>query len=184
MRAFFLMLVVIRLRLCHRQAARRDRLEAPERQNQQHDDDEHQERRAHRSSPFPITPIPGLRCAWAGSGFARPAVSRESSDGARASQRWRMATMAKRVLAPIAARERSAAIVPVVFALAHGSGATVRLLRIFPVPHRVIGPRGETVAYADQEMARLTAEGLDDLRRLEVELDGIPVESVDRFGDS
>ncbi|PYN39300.1 MAG: hypothetical protein DMD98_01155 [Candidatus Rokuibacteriota bacterium] len=94
-----------------------------------------------------------------------------------------MATMAKRVLAPIAARERSAAIVPVVFALAHGSGATVRLLRIFPVPHRVIGPRGETVAYADQEMARLTAEGLDDLRRLEVELDGIPVESVVRFGE-
>ena len=91
--------------------------------------------------------------------------------------------MAKRVLAPIAARERSAAIVPVVFALAHGSGATVRLLRIFPVPHRVIGPRGETVAYADQEMARLTAEGLDDLRRLEVELDGIPVESVVRFGE-
>jgi len=94
-----------------------------------------------------------------------------------------MATMAKRVLAPLAARERSAAIVPVVFALAHGSGATVRLLRIFPVPHRVIGPRGETVAYADQEMARLTAEGLDDLRRLEVELDGIPVESVVRFGE-
>jgi len=91
--------------------------------------------------------------------------------------------MAKRVLAPLAARERSAAIVPVVLALAHGSGATVRLLRIFPVPHRVIGPRGETVAYADQEMARLTAEGLDDLRRLEVELDGIPVESVVRFGE-
>ena len=91
--------------------------------------------------------------------------------------------MAKRVLAPIAARERSAAIVPVVFALARGGGATVRLLRIFPVPHRVIGPRGETVAYADQEMARLTAEGLDDLRRLEVELDGIPVESVVRFGE-
>ena len=91
--------------------------------------------------------------------------------------------MAKRVLATLAARERSAAIVPVVLALAHGSGATVRLLRIFPVPHRVIGPRGETVAYADQEMARLTAEGLDDLRRLEVELDGIPVESVVRFGE-
>src|SRR3989442_15864741 len=32
-------------------------------------------------------------------------------------------------------------------------------------------------------MARLTAEGLDDLRRLEAELDGIPVESVVRFGD-
>ena len=91
--------------------------------------------------------------------------------------------MAKRILAPIAARERRASIVPLIFALAQGGGATVRLLRIFPVPHRVIGPRGETVAYADQEMARLTAEGLDDLRRLEVELDGIPVESVVRFGE-
>jgi len=74
-------------------------------------------------------------------------------------------------------------IVPLVAALAHGGGATVRLLRVFPVPERVVGPRGQTIAYTDQEMARLTAEGLDDLRRLEAELHGIPVESVVRFGD-
>jgi nucleotide-binding universal stress UspA family protein len=90
--------------------------------------------------------------------------------------------MPKRILAPVAPRERGATIVPVVRALALGAGATVRLLRVSPVPNRVIGPRGETVAYADQEMARLTAEGLDDLRRIEVDLEGIPVESVVRFG--
>jgi nucleotide-binding universal stress UspA family protein len=90
--------------------------------------------------------------------------------------------MAKRILAPIDARERSEAIVPIIRALALGGGASVRLLRVFPVPDRVIGTRGQTVAYADQEMARLTAEGLDDLRPIESELDGIPVESVVRFG--
>jgi len=60
----------------------------------------------------------------------------------------------------------------------------VRLLRVFPVPDRVIGTNGRTVAYSDQEMARLTAEGLDDLRRVEAQLEGIPVESVVRFGEA
>jgi len=46
-----------------------------------------------------------------------------------------------------------------------------------------VGAHGRTVAYVDQEMARLTAEGLDDLRRFEAPLDGVPVESVVRFGD-
>ncbi len=91
--------------------------------------------------------------------------------------------MAKRILAPIDARERSEAIVPIIRALALGGGASVRLLRVFPIPDRVIGSRGQTVAYIDQEMARLTAEGLDDLRRVESELDAIPVESVVRFGE-
>lgn len=90
--------------------------------------------------------------------------------------------MAKRILVPIDARERSATIIPIVAALAHGSGSIVRLLRVSPVPDRVIGPRGETLAYSDQEMARVTAEGLDDLHRIETDLHGIPVESVVRFG--
>src|SRR3989441_404613 len=107
----------------------------------------------------------------------------ESTEPAAASQNERRLTMTKRILAPISARARSETIVPLVAALAHGGGATVRLLRVFPVPERVVGPRGQTIAYTDQEMARLTAEGLDDLRRLEAELDGIPVESVVRFGD-
>jgi nucleotide-binding universal stress UspA family protein len=91
--------------------------------------------------------------------------------------------MAKRILAPIGARERSETIVPIVAALAQSTGSTVRLLRVFPVPDRVIGQRGQTIAYVDQEMARLTAEGLDDLRRIEAQMDGIAVESVVRFGE-
>lgn len=91
--------------------------------------------------------------------------------------------MAKRILTPIGPGERGEAIVPVVRALAHGAGSTVRLLRVFPVPARVVGSHGRTVAYSDQEMARLTAEGRDDLRRIEAQLDEIPVESVVRFGE-
>jgi nucleotide-binding universal stress UspA family protein len=91
--------------------------------------------------------------------------------------------MAKRILTPIDTRERSEAIVPVVAALARDAGSTVRLLRVFPIPERVVGAHGRTVAYVDQEMARLTAEGLADLHRLETELAGVPVETVVRFGE-
>ncbi len=91
--------------------------------------------------------------------------------------------MAKRILAPVDARERKETIVPVVAALARDAGSTVRLLRVFPVPTRVIGNHGQTVAYSDQEMARLTAEGLADLRPFEAELTGVPVETAVRFGE-
>jgi nucleotide-binding universal stress UspA family protein len=94
-----------------------------------------------------------------------------------------MYTMTKRILAPIAGDEHSDAIVPLVAALARDTGATVRLLRVFPVPERIIGDHGRTVAYVDQEMARLTGEGLDDLARFETALHGVPVERVVRFGD-
>jgi len=90
--------------------------------------------------------------------------------------------MTKRILTPIDGRVESEAIVPVVAALARGAGSTVRLLRVFPVPEHVVGPYGRTVAYVDQEMARLTAEGLDELAHIEAELDGVPVERVVRFG--
>lgn len=91
--------------------------------------------------------------------------------------------MAKRILVPIDARERVHTIVPVVSALARDAGSTVRLLRVFPVPGRVIGDHGQTVAFGDQEMARLTAEGLAALQRIEAELVGVPVETVVRFGE-
>jgi nucleotide-binding universal stress UspA family protein len=91
--------------------------------------------------------------------------------------------MTKRILAPISAEERSEAVVPLVAALARESGATVRLLRVFPVPERIVGDHGRTVAYVDQEMARLTSEGLDELARVETALPGVPVERVVRFGD-
>ncbi len=91
--------------------------------------------------------------------------------------------MAKRILTPIDGCEESTAIVPVVAALARGAGSTVRLLKVFPVPERVMGPHGRIVAYVDQEMARLTALGLDELAHVEAELEGIPVERVVRFGE-
>ena len=91
--------------------------------------------------------------------------------------------MAKRILVPIDAREDSEAIVPVVAAMLERSGGTVRLLRVSPIPEAVRGPYGRTIAYSDQEMARVTAEGLDDLQHIEGELHGIPVDSVVRFGD-
>ena len=92
--------------------------------------------------------------------------------------------MAKRILTYIDGHEpRSEAIVPVVGALARDAGSTVRLLREFPEPTRVVGDSGRTVAYVDQEMARLTAEGLAELQRTEVELNGVPVETVVRFGE-
>ena len=91
--------------------------------------------------------------------------------------------MAKRILVPVDARERAETIVPIVAALARDAGSTVRLLRVSPVPDRVIGNHGQTVAYSDQEMARLTAEGLAELQRVEAELIGVPVETVVRFGE-
>ena len=91
--------------------------------------------------------------------------------------------MAKRILAPIDLREDHEAIVPVVAALARDTGATVRLLRVVPVPQHVIGTDGRTVAYVDQEMTRLTTEGLQTLQGIEAELAGVAVESVVRFGE-
>jgi universal stress protein A len=95
-----------------------------------------------------------------------------------------MKNMAKRILAPIDAREHSERILPVVAAMAREMGSTVRLLRVFPLPERVVGQHGRTVAYVDQEMERLTARGLDDLHPAEAALEGVPVETVVRFGET
>ena len=92
--------------------------------------------------------------------------------------------MAKRILAPIDAREHSERVIPVVAAMAREMGSTVRLLRVFPVPERVMDDNGRTIAYVDQEMERLTARGLDDLHPAEAALEGVPVETVVRFGET
>ena len=91
--------------------------------------------------------------------------------------------MAKRILAPVSVAERAEAVVPIVSALAQGAGSTVRLLRVFPVPEHVVDSDGRTVAYSDQEMARLTSEGQDDLARIEAQFAGVPVETIVRFGE-
>jgi nucleotide-binding universal stress UspA family protein len=91
-------------------------------------------------------------------------------------------TRAKRILVPLDGTERSEAVVPIAAAVARDSGGTVRLLRVYPIPARVVDPHGRTVAYTDQEMARLTAEGEHDLARSEARMHGVPVERVVRFG--
>ncbi len=94
-----------------------------------------------------------------------------------------MTRLAKRILVPLDGDERSEAIVPLVAAVARDGGATVRLLRVYPIPERVQGAHGRTVEYVDQAMARLTAEGVEDLGRSEARLEGVPVETVVRFGE-
>ncbi len=91
--------------------------------------------------------------------------------------------MPKRILVPLDDTESSEAIIPVVAALALEGGASVRLLRVAPVPECVVGPYGRTIAYVDQQMDRVTAEGLLDLSRSEAQIAGVPVESTVRFGD-
>jgi nucleotide-binding universal stress UspA family protein len=94
-----------------------------------------------------------------------------------------MTMTTKRILVPLDGRERAEAVVPLVAALARDSGAAVRLLRIFPLPSEVITPQGWMVASVDQEMARLESRALADFAPAEIELAGLPVETVVRYGD-
>lgn len=92
--------------------------------------------------------------------------------------------MAKRILVPLREREADEAIVPLVGAVARETGATIRLLRVFPVPQHVVGPYGRAIAYVDQEMDRLIRQGAVDLEAAaEIHLAGVPVETAVRFGD-
>src|SRR6266581_1165179 len=92
------------------------------------------------------------------------------------------ATM-KRILVPLDLKTEPDAIARVVADAARGAGATVRLLHVVPVPDAVMDVEGRVLSYADQEAARLEADALDYLRFIGILLDGIPVESVVRFGD-
>jgi universal stress protein A len=92
--------------------------------------------------------------------------------------------MMKRILVPRDECDADGAIVPLVGAVARETGATVRLLRVFPVPRNVVEPSGRTVAYVDQEMARLSQQGTAELAaEAAIGLEGVAVETVARFGD-
>ncbi len=91
--------------------------------------------------------------------------------------------MAKRILVPLDQSPLAESVVPLVRDLALGSGATVRLLYVAPPPEAVLDEEYRVVAYADQEMGRLEAEGLDYIGTVELQLEGVPVECAVRFGD-
>jgi len=91
--------------------------------------------------------------------------------------------MAKRILVPLDQSVLAEGVLPLVDDLARGEGAVVRLLYVSPAPHTRVSKDGLVVAYADQEMQRLEAEGRDYLGKAEVQLGGVTVECVVRFGD-
>ena len=89
--------------------------------------------------------------------------------------------MAKRILVPLDDGTERELILPLVADLARGSGATVRLLHVQPVPANVeSGDR--VVAYSDQEMDRMEREWEDSLRASETCLAGVALEHTVRFG--
>lgn len=90
--------------------------------------------------------------------------------------------MAKRILVPLDAGTEHDLILPVVADLARGSGATVRLLHVAPVPANVDTSDGRVVAYSDQEMDRIEREWVTSLRASEPWFAGTTVERTVRFG--
>ena len=90
--------------------------------------------------------------------------------------------MTKKILVPLDRSDVAETIVPLVADLARGAGATVRLLHVAPVPEGLVSTEGRIIAYADQEMERLEAEGLDHLKGVAARR-GLLAECVVRFGD-
>lgn len=91
--------------------------------------------------------------------------------------------MAKRILVPLDKTTEAEAVLPLIADAARGSGATVRLLHVAPVPDNIVNDDGRIVAYADQEMARVEVDAAEYLQTVEARLDGATVERVVRFGD-
>ena|SRR2546426_752581 len=91
--------------------------------------------------------------------------------------------MAKRILVPLDRSEAAQFVLPLIADMARSSGATVRLLHVAPIPSERVADNGRLVAYASQEMERIEFDRREYLKTAEAELEGVPVESVVRFGD-
>jgi nucleotide-binding universal stress UspA family protein/transposase len=89
--------------------------------------------------------------------------------------------MSKRILVPLDTTEATEALLPIVSMLT-AAGAAVRLIHVAPVPDNVVTPEGRTVAYADQEMARVQAMWSDALHDTAARLHD-SVDRVVRFGE-
>jgi nucleotide-binding universal stress UspA family protein len=91
--------------------------------------------------------------------------------------------MAKRILVPLDRSDAARSVLPIVADMARSSGATVRLLHVAPVPRERVTEDGRVVAYANQEMERIESNRREFLEAAEVELEGVPVEAIVRFGN-
>ena len=84
--------------------------------------------------------------------------------------------MAKRILVPLDGSPAAERIVPLVADLARGSGASLRLLHVAPEPDSMLTRGCPAGAPPDRE-------GRDYLHAVEARLEGLPIDSVIRFGD-
>jgi nucleotide-binding universal stress UspA family protein len=91
--------------------------------------------------------------------------------------------MAKRILLPLDRIEDAELALSLVGEAARAGGATVRLLHVAPIPGNVMGTDERVVAYADQEMERLTRQHLERLQMAQHQLTGVVSDAVVRFGD-
>jgi nucleotide-binding universal stress UspA family protein len=91
--------------------------------------------------------------------------------------------MAKRILVPLDGAVQAEGMIEAIGALARGTGATVRLLRVAPTPETIVDEDGHVLAFADQESERLEAEALDYLHASTIALEDVALEYAVRFGD-
>ena len=90
---------------------------------------------------------------------------------------------AKRILVPLDGSETAEAAAEVAADLARNSGGSVRLLQVSPVPEQRTGTAGRVVAFVDQEMERIEAEGRDYLEGVSARIAPVPSDMIVRFGE-
>ena len=73
--------------------------------------------------------------------------------------------MAKRILVPLDQSSLAEAVLPLVGEVARGSGATVRLLHVAPIPDDRVGAEGRVIVW-DPDRTRSLARGRQVLRVL------------------
>jgi hypothetical protein len=92
--------------------------------------------------------------------------------------------MAKRILVPIVSNvtaDYSRAVISAA-RIAWKTGGMVRLACLMPLPAPRVDGQDRVVSDTEREMDRLAAQAETGLRAMTVEMEGVPVETVIRFG--
>ena len=96
----------------------------------------------------------------------------------------REGSMAKRILVPITPGSTADHALTAINAarIARKSGGVVRLAYLAPLPPPRMDHHDRVVADTDREMARIGSDAQEHLESLAASMEGVPVESVVRFG--
>ena len=111
---------------------------------------------------------------------ARPAAVRSGAAPAVPSA---APPIAHKILVPLDRVGDNARVLAAASELAKRAPAVLRHLHVTAMPEAVVDDHGRTVAYSDQEAARVEHEVLGDLRAAAAHLEGVPVEFAVGFGD-